>query len=142
MIDPRAIEDIASACRNGLAALTYSSRFRDFPRGNCGDAAELVGRVLNEALNCDGQYVCGCGHPQLRATQSHAWFEIEGVIVDITYDQFDATGLSGWVFPSGSGWHSAFTEIERRDGYCMPSGWPMYPHEGYHAILNRLATLP
>lgn len=142
MVDRLEIQAIAEACRSGLATLRDSthSRFRDFPSGNCGDASELVGRVLKETLDCDGQYVCGYGHPQLKPTQSHAWFEVGHVVIDITYDQFDGTGLSGWVFPSGSVWHAAFTDIERRDGYCMPTGWPMYPHDGYDAILRRIAA--
>ena len=141
MIDLLAIEHIAQACRTGLSALRQSSRFRDFPRGNCGEAAELVGRILKERLDCDGQYVFGSYHPLLKPTQSHAWFETSGVIVDITYDQFGAIGLAGWVFPAGSDWHAAFTEIDKQD-VCMPEHWLMYPHEGYRSILQKLAERP
>lgn len=140
MIDRVAIERIAIACRRGLHSLkgVRGSMFADFPRGTCGPASEILGRLLKEQLRYDGVYVCGCEHPQLRADQSHAWFEVANILIDITYDQFDLTGLSGWVFPREAGWHARFASIERRDGFCMPSDWPCYPHDGYRAALNAL----
>jgi hypothetical protein len=91
LIDRASIEKIAIACRRGLNSLygTRGSTFADFPRGACGPASEIVGRLLKEQLHYDGVYVCGCEHPGLPADQSHAWFEVADVLIDITYDQFD-----------------------------------------------------
>jgi hypothetical protein len=112
--------------------------FADFPRGACGPATEIVARLLKEQLGYDGMYVCGDGHPELSAEQTHAWFEVGNVLIDVTYDQFEGTGLSGWLFARDTGWHAQFKNIERRHGFCVPSGWPRYPHDGYRAALESL----
>nr|WP_295075710.1 hypothetical protein [uncultured Roseateles sp.] len=114
------------------------SMFCKFPLGACGPAAELVGRVLAEQLGLESVYVCGADHPQLDTNQTHAWTETGPFIIDLTHDQFPNTGVTGWVLPASSGWHAQFREKDRRKGYCMPSGWPMYPHGAYRAILEHL----
>lgn len=140
MIDRAAIERIAIACRRGLNGLkgANGSMFADFPRATCGPASEILGRLLKEHLGYEGAYVCGYEHPTLPANQSHAWFEVANVLIDITYDQFADTGLSGWIFTPETGWHAQFACIEKRDGFCMPSGWPYYPHDGYRAAVDAL----
>ena len=141
MIDRAALEVIAEASRRGLEGLkgNAGSMFHRFPRGACGPAAEILGRILKEMLNCDGVYVCGQGHPLLNPEQSHAWFEVGDFILDITHDQFKGTGLSGWAFEREGGWHSQFSDQDRRKGYCTPEGWPCYPHDGYEAAMTELA---
>jgi len=67
--------------------------------------------------------------------QSHAWFEVGEFLVDITHDQFEGTGLCGWVFERGNEWHTLFNEKDPRQGFRMPSNWPCYPHDGYQAAL-------
>ncbi len=141
MIDRAALEAIAEASRRGLEGLAGNagSMFHRFPRGACGPAAEILGRVVKERLHCDGIYVCGQDHPLLSPEQSHAWFEVGDFILDITYDQFEGTGLSGWVFEREGGWHSQFSDQDRRKGYCTPEGWPCYPHDGYDAAMTEQA---
>lgn len=112
--------------------------FNGFPVAACGPAAELVGRLLQERMGLEGVYVCGVGHPTLVENQSHAWFEACGFIFDLTHDQFPDTGVNGWVLPRDSPWHQAFSDQDRRDGFCMPAGWPMYPHDGYAAMTAAL----
>lgn len=109
---------------------------RDLPSGACGVAADIVGRIVWEALQFEGVYVCSSDHPQLKSEASHAWFEVGDFIIDITYDQFQGAGLSGWVFERGNGWHAQFQSQERREGFCSPSQWPAYPHDGYKAVLE------
>lgn len=137
----------ASACRDGLASLSTSpgSIFEGFPRASCGPASELVGRALKERLGIEGTYVCAVGHATLAEGQSHAWFESEGQIIDVTHDQFPGTNIEGWVLPLSHPWHAQFAHFDRRAGFCMPSGWPYYPHDGYSAIcaeLDRLEASP
>jgi hypothetical protein len=136
----QAIIKLASAARTGLESLVSSddSMFCTFPFGTCGPAAELVGRVLAERLGLASWYVCGSDHPDLAANQSHAWTEVGPFIVDLTHDQFDSTGVAGWVTLSSSHWHERFRERHRRVGFCMPLGWPMYPHRAYRAIVAQL----
>lgn len=116
--------------------------FLGFPVAACGPASELIGRFLNERLGLEGYYVCGNQHPRLQEGQSHAWFEVGDTIIDITYDQFDGVELGGWLLSRESPWHMSFGSIERRAGFCMPRGWPMYPFDGYHAIEKILDAKP
>ncbi|GLE84020.1 hypothetical protein VNPA120661_43400 [Pseudomonas aeruginosa] len=129
------LEKVALACRNGLISLADAkgSTFNGFPSGACGVASDIVGRVVWEALQYEGEYVCGCHHPELKSGVSHAWFEVGDFIIDVTYDQFHATGLYGWVFDRNDGWHALFPSQKRREGFCTPSQWPDYPLDGYKA---------
>lgn len=142
MIDVGLLSRLADICRKGLQSLAKESGslFVDFPSGSCDYAAELVGRVLKEQAGYDGVYVCGVGHTCLTPNQTHAWYEVGEYIIDITYDQFEDTGMSGWIFPREAGWHAEFEELNSRDSFCMPSGWPCYPFDGYDAIKLALAA--
>jgi hypothetical protein len=135
-----AIVKLASAARKALEGLVSSNdnMFHMFPLGACGPTAELVGRVLAERLQLASVYVCGSDHPDLTPNHSHAWTEVGPFIVDLTHDQFQATGVAGWVLPSSSKWHAQFRDKDRRSGFCMPSDWPMYPHSAYSAIIAQL----
>lgn len=142
--DRQTLERFAAACRRGLETLAtkQGSMFQGFPKGACGPASELIGRLLQEHLGLTGVYVCGSDHIDLAsATQTHAWFEVGDCIIDITHDQFADTGVEGWVVPVTSEWHGRFRDIDRRAGFCMPSGWPMYPHEGHVAMQRALERL-
>ncbi len=126
----------AAACREGLASLGLRPRsmFAGFPVAACGPASELIGRAARERLGLEGHYVSGVGHPTLIEGQTHAWFEVEDQIIDVTHDQFAGVVLGAWVLPVAHEWYKKFHDIERLPGYCMPSGWPSYPHEGFRAI--------
>jgi hypothetical protein len=107
--------------------------------GACGPATELVGRLLQEHFGIEAVYVCGDNHLDLRSKgQTHAWVEAAGYIIDVTHDQFGATGVAGWVAPMPSTCHERFRSVDRREGFCMPSGWHMYPHDGYVAMTQAL----
>jgi hypothetical protein len=58
----------------------------NFPRGSCGDASVLLGQYLYDAGFGIWDYVSG---ERVDDLWSHAWIEKDGVIVDITADQFD-----------------------------------------------------
>lgn len=63
--------------------------FNRFPRGCCGDASYLLGEYLLEN-NIQSTYICGNRYfedPE-EGTQSHAWLLVDGMIADITGDQF------------------------------------------------------
>jgi hypothetical protein len=134
------LETLAAAARAGLEGMTPAQRgigFESFPRGTCGPVSELMGRLVLERLGVEGTYVCGSGHPLLREHQSHAWLEVGSLLVDLTYDQFADTGLSGWVFED-SLWHSLFQREEHK--LCLqPSNWMQYPHQAYAAMQGACA---
>lgn len=139
--DKQMLERFAFACRQGLLTLKtkQGSMFLGFPKGACGPAAKLVGRLFQERLGLQGFYICGGDHQDLAsADQSHAWFEVDNCIIDITHDQFGSTGIDGWVIPVTTTWQGRFRSIDRRVGFCVPCGWPMYPHDGYSATATAL----
>ncbi len=139
-IDLAELEKVAEACRRGFMSLTSAkgSTFTGFPEGACGVASEIVARIVSETLQCEGVYVCGTRHPQLEKGSSHAWFEIGDFIIDVTYDQFEGTGLSGWIFERSAGWHSQFSSLETTDGFMHPRKWGSYPSDGYRAALDEV----
>lgn len=141
MTNVMVLEELAKSCRLGLLGLAAlpGSTFFGFPKGSCGSAAEIVGRVLKQEAGYEGVYVCAHRHPQLSPTQSHAWYEVDDYIIDVTYDQFHGTGLEGWVFQRGEGWHVDFADVDTKPGFCMPAGWPCYPHDGYAAVARQLS---
>jgi len=141
-VELSALARAALACRTGLSSLSTNSAsmFRGFPRGACGPASEVLGRILSDEFGLEGFYVCGRDHHRLKREQSHAWVEIDGFIVDITHDQFRDTGAIGWVLLQNSPWHAGFRDVTRRPGFCTPDGWPMYPHDGYAASRLALAA--
>lgn len=126
---------LADASRQALEAITPQQSlyiFSTFPSGACGPATELFGRLVAEMTGQEGVYVCGSGHPELRPQQSHAWLEVGGFIVDLTYDQFPGTGLEGWVFEK-SRWHESFRR-EIHPLCLLPSQWAQYPYAAYAAM--------
>lgn len=143
MVDIAVLQELAKCCRRGLQSISNQSgsMFSGFPKGSCGPAAELVGRVMYEVAGYEGLYVCGSGHTKLKPSQTHAWYEIGDYIIDITHDQFPEACLSGWVFNRSFGWHADFVDLDSRSGFCMPNGWPCYPFDGYQAITNNIQNM-
>jgi hypothetical protein len=80
------VHDAAARFRTALegGGLRLHS-LRDFPKGSCGDASEMLGQYLSDSGLGTWIYRCGI-EPDLFAT--HAWVERSGLIVDITADQF------------------------------------------------------
>ncbi|GAA1843477.1 hypothetical protein [Asanoa iriomotensis] len=81
-----------------------------FPRGACGDTCELLGQFLvDEGL---GQSLYYSGQRDV-PLQSHAWLERDGLILDITADQF--TDVAERVMlTKDRRWHSRFRNSARQ----------------------------
>jgi hypothetical protein len=82
------LKEIAFSVRQILERYSLSTNdimFQLFPRGCCGPASELLGRCLIELGFANVSYI-----PAERRddTRSHAWINVDDVIVDITADQF------------------------------------------------------
>jgi len=76
--------------------------FKRFPYGSCADACDLLGRFFEE-MGIDGwMCVSGC-----RDKYTHAWLEKNGLIVDITADQFE-DGPGAVIVTSDNSWHREF----------------------------------
>jgi hypothetical protein len=80
-----------------------------FPRGSCGAAAEVLGRMLRDCLGIEATYVNG-SLDRPGGWSSHAWVEFDGIIADITADQF---GQAPVIVTRDSAWHRQLTHLER-----------------------------
>jgi hypothetical protein len=121
---------IASAVREILehhAGETTDIMFRDFPRGTCGPTSELLGRYLTEAAGLDAQYIAA----NRSDGWSHAWVTVDGIIIDITADQF---GQEPIIVAANSDWHGQWEADEPRPPICSHAQWPDYPFAAWSAI--------
>lgn len=86
--------------------------FENFPRGCCGDVAELLAAYLKDEGLGDFVYVSGWSAEE---NSSHAWLEKDGYIIDATADQFP--DRSNWsMVTENSEWYAQFVAYpERRD---------------------------
>jgi hypothetical protein len=92
--------------------------FQKFPRGSCEDVVLLLGTFLKEQGVGTFTYVVG-ERGKGRSWRSHAWLEADGVIVDITADQFPEIA-EPVIVTTHSVWHKKFKQ-ER-------------PHEADHHV--------
>jgi hypothetical protein len=87
----------------------------NFPVGACGDATLLLGTFLQEQGLGKFEYVLGwCADGEVNGRRSHAWMEADGIIVDITADQFSEIDQKVIVTTDRT-WHRRF---EREPGDC------------------------
>lgn len=94
----------------------FPDSMAEFPLGACGDAIHLLGTYFIDVGLGASDYVCGTriDPERPRSPYSHAWLEHEGIIVDITADQFIDVEDPVIVIEQ-SAWHDAFEEDQRRD---------------------------
>lgn len=111
----------------------------DFPRGSCGDASLLLGTYLREHGRGDFTYILA-ERREGDSWFSHAWVEIDGVLVDITADQFPEID-ERVIVCRDSAWHRRF-EIEPRgvaDFRVYDTRTVAFLGQAYLAICARLS---
>lgn len=118
-VDLERVHAAAVRLRQALETTTelVSMGLQNFPHGSCGDAAVLVGQYLQDCGYGTWTYVSGDN-----GRGSHGWAERDGVIVDITFDQFDA-GLAAAVVTSDRTWHDKFQRIAGSRHAANLTGW-------------------
>jgi hypothetical protein len=105
----KAVRDAATRFRTALEQGSLRLRsLADFPNGSCGDASELLGQYLSDSGLGTWSYRSGT---QSDPFLTHAWVERNGLIVDITADQFPDIS-EPVLLTTGRTWHDA----------CFPSG--------------------
>jgi hypothetical protein len=62
--------------------------FLDFPHGSCDPASQVLGRLLRERLRIEVSHVRA--QESIHERGSHAWLEYQGLIIDVTADQFES----------------------------------------------------
>jgi hypothetical protein len=87
--------------------------FGEFPHGSCGDTSLLLGTYLKEQDAGAFTYVDG-GRGVSPDRCYHGWLEAEGVIVDITADQFPEVN-EPVIVATRSAWHETFGDRDRTE---------------------------
>ena len=102
------IYELAAQIRHAIQKVKFTypdhPTLAAFPKGSCGDASLLLGEFLYSHGEGDWIYVAanrsGDGH-------THAWIEKDGLLVDITADQFD-DGQPPVLVTRDKSWHKQF----------------------------------
>jgi hypothetical protein len=114
-----------SGCERARSALP------SFPLGCCGTVCDL----LEEHLRREGfgtfESICGDRH---NPYQSHAWLTQDGLIVDITADQFAGENQPSVIVTYHSSWHATWTQRPPRP--TPPFMTDQQFREFYNAILT------
>lgn len=90
------------ACRTRLPI-----GLQNFPIGACRDASLLLGQHLKQSGVGSPTYVSGT-----KEGRTHAWLEMDGIIIDITADQF-GDAAKPVIVTTDATWHSQF-EVQSR----------------------------
>jgi hypothetical protein len=106
------IETLATVFRRAIEESDVSSDigFKKFPRGACGDASLLLSEFLRRHGFQDIDYVSGWARKDSLPQGAHAWLELDGMIVDITADQFPARPAPPVLVTTDRGWHTHFLD--------------------------------
>lgn len=83
--------------------------FRMFPRGACSDTSLLLGTALKDHGLGAFRYVCA-SKSEGGTFESHAWLRADGLIVDITADQFN-DGMPPVFVGKDTGWYGQWGEV-------------------------------
>ena len=86
-LDYHQLIDACQAIRSAAQKVSNEKKiwyFSPFPRGWCGCVSRVLGAWLSEKYpDKKFYYVCG------RRNGTHAWIEYDGIILDVTADQFE-----------------------------------------------------
>jgi hypothetical protein len=131
------LKEIAFSVRQILERYSLSTNdimFQLFPRGCRGPASELLGRCLIELGFANVSYI-----PAERRddTRSHAWINVDDVIVDITADQF---GEPSVIVSRVSSWRAQWC-TKPAQPICSPDQWPAYPHAAWQLVVDEMPRL-
>lgn len=107
---------------------------RQFPKGSCGDASLLLAMYLSTKKLEPLQYIVG-----VKRRQSHAWLQLDDIIIDITADQFDES-KDAVIVTKDDGWHKTFKIRTKHvaDIGVYDRGTKMVLSSAYDAIMKTL----
>jgi hypothetical protein len=97
-----------------------------FPKGVCGAICFLLGHYLRQNGFPAAEYVNGIRRSD---GESHAWIETDGIIVDITGDQF-AEIADGVIVTVDGAWHRQFSDRPGR----RPADFLIYGDSSPHGL--------
>ncbi len=85
---------------------------QNFPHGSCGDVSLLFAKRLEQAGLGPTDYVCGWRTDARGERWSHGWLEQDGLIIDITLDQFHDAPAPVLV-TADRAWHAARFDVDK-----------------------------
>ena len=106
------VEAVRAAATRFRSALEHTQglvhrQVHGFPRGACGDSAVLLGQYLQD---CGFGIWTFNGRSSAHDDSTHAWIERDGLIVDVTADQFDDVD-DAVIVTRDRAWHSEFKPL-------------------------------
>jgi hypothetical protein len=129
------LASIATAARDFFEKnkhTTPDAVLRNFPKGACGCVSELLGRYLEEQYQVSPL----CVSAELNDLSTHAWLQINDVIIDLTADQFSQPPI---IVSDSSAWHGNL-KCEPPMPVCPQSGWHAYPHATWDAFSSDMKS--
>ena len=146
-LDIDRVREIAVAARRAIEAsprLSVEGEFADswfdaFPLGCCSDACLLVAEIYRAH-----GFAVALAHGQ-RGSGSHVWLLVDGVIVDLTADQFEDAGLPAVFVAESSAWHDAWEPtsggIQAISDYPPDERWRAWLSGALAELRRRVAVL-
>ncbi|QDB99781.1 hypothetical protein [Mesorhizobium sp. 8] len=132
------IRQCATSVRSALEQLSPGERsigLQQFPKGACGDASMLLAAALHDKGLGKFCYVCGLTRKD-GSGESHAWLSGEGLIIDITADQFN-DGMPPVFVEAESDWHGGWEDIvENSADYREWHGQGLYELARVHYLIK------
>jgi len=111
----------------------------EFPLGSCGDVCEILAEHLKE-LGCGlFDYVMGIDD----YGKTHAWLEQDGVIIDITADQFPGFSEKIYICKTGKFYEQFSVQERHKAGYSMLDEKSKTELEEVHVLIKtQMNTAP
>lgn len=143
VIDRDKVLEFATRFREAMEEVDLEAMaigFRMFPRGACSDTSLLLGTALKDHGLGVFRYICA-SKSEGGSFESHAWLRADGLIVDITADQFK-DGMPPVFVGEDTGWYKQWGDVtDLSDGdYRQCTGGYAGELEGsYRLVLAALA---
>lgn len=96
--------------------------FDDFPFGTCGDASLLLAKYFENCGLGNFRYISGTIREN-GSFQSHAWLEKDGLIIDITADQFEEFDEPVIIEHGENSWYRRFESEEEVSDFNLHTDW-------------------
>ena len=125
------LRQIAEAFREALQEYRQSTDdvvFKDFPKGACSEASNLLATYLIDELGVNAQCAVSLKLP------SHAWVIIEDTVIDITADQF---GQDRVICEVNNSWHKTLDQQERRPP-TNRNQWRKGESDAWSFVINKM----
>ncbi len=85
---------------------------KQFPLGASAQASHFLGQRIVQFLPSIPVHCVDAIRTSEGVIQNHTWLSVGDIVIDVTHDQFENTGLAPgqWVFEQSTDWHLSFQE--------------------------------